>query len=293
MGGRAGDKLIGSDNPAKYLVPFGPFLIRKASVASIFTALTLYPSQLPLSDRHFSTGECEWQFSSTIELHQPSTPFNGTQQTLRSGTQHNMANRLGLLTPSECAALSPESKSLYDAWDARTSKRPGFNKITRKLPGDRFVGPFGITLHTPAVGQDILNLGDHIAKLPQGNYSARSREITTLVVGSLQQAAYELYAHRIIAAETGISEQDIEDVVSGRKPEGWTGESEDSVVYDCCYELVRGSKELSQANWDRGVKVLGKDGLTVLIYTAGFYQFVCTVLRGFDAKVPESEGSKL
>ncbi len=195
-------------------------------------------------------------------------------------------NRLGLLTPSE---LSDNAKSLYDAWDARTASRPGLDKIQRKISGDRFVGPFGITLHTPTVGHDFLNLGQHIGELPQGNYSARSREITTLVVGSLQQAAYELYAHRIISAEKGLSEEEIEDVVEGRKPEGWTGESEDSVVYDCCYELVHGQRELSEGNWERGVKVLGREGVIVLIYTVGFYQFVCTVLRGFDAKVPERD----
>ena len=135
-----------------------------------------------------------------------------------------------------------------------------------------------------------------MGELPQGGYSARAREITTLVVGSRQQAAYELYAHRIIAAEKGLSESEIEDVVGGRKPEAWTqrekgAEGEDSVVYDCCYELVHGQRELSEENWERGVKVLGKEGLTVLIYTVGFYQFVCTVLRGFDAKVPEKEGT--
>ena len=202
-------------------------------------------------------------------------------------------NRLGLLSPSE---LNPAARSLYDAWDARTASRPGVNKIQRKISGDRFVGPFGITLHTPTVGHDFLNLGQHIGELPQGNYSARSREITTLVVGSLQQAAYELYAHRIIAAEKGLSESEIEDVVAGRKPEAWEKdlEGEDSVVYDCCYELVHGQRELSEGNWIRAVKVLGREGMTVLIYTAGFYQFVCTVLRGFDAKVPEQEeGSKL
>ena len=116
------------------------------------------------------------------------------------------------------------------------------------------------------------------------------------MVGSLQQAAYELYAHRIIAAEKGLSAGEIEDVVAGRKPEAWEKdrEGEDSVVYDCCWELVHGQRELSEGNWERGVKVLGREGMTVLIYTAGFYQFVCTVLRGFDAKVPEQEeGSKL
>ncbi len=202
-------------------------------------------------------------------------------------------NRLGLLSPSE---LSSSAKTLYDAWDARTAARPGLNKIQRKISRDRFVGPFGITLHTPTVGHDFLNLGQHIAELPQGNYSARSREITTLVVGSRQQAAYELYAHRIIAAEKGLGESEIEDVVAGRKPEAWEKdpEGEDSIVYDCYCELVHGQKELSEGNWDRGVKVLGREGMTVLIYTVGFYQFVCTVLRGFDAKIPDrDEGSKL
>lgn len=167
-------------------------------------------------------------------------------------------NRLGLLTPSE---LDPSARTLYDAWDARASTRPGLNKIQRKISGDRFVGPFGITLHTPPVGHDFLNLGQHIGELPQGNYSARSREITTLVVGSLQQAAYELYAHRIIAAEKGLSESEIEDVVVGRKLEAWEEdpEGEDSVVYDCCYELVYGQRELSEGIWVKGVTGDGGD----------------------------------
>ena len=123
-----------------------------------------------------------------------------------------------------------------------------------------------------------------------GALTPRGREIAILVVGAHHRAAYELYAHELIGAKAGLSADEIESIVRKvAKPVSFRDEGEDGVVYDIARELVEGKGVLGKGLWERGVAVLGREGVTLLIQYVGFYAYVCTLLRGFDAEVPTKE----
>jgi 4-carboxymuconolactone decarboxylase len=147
------------------------------------------------------------------------------------------------------------------------------------------VGPFGAQLHTPRVGQHFLGMSKAISQVP--GLSPRNREIAIITTGARFNAAYELYAHKVLGRMKGISEEEIEEMLRGKRPE--TFDEEGKAVYDAAHELVDGSGPLSQAAWDRLVKLLSKDGATALVQLVGFYSYVCMILRGFDCKIPDAD----
>ena len=44
---------------------------------------------------------------------------------------------------------------------------------------------------------------------------------------------------------------------------------------------------LDGALWDKGLAILGRSGAMAVVQYVGFYKYVCTILNGFDAKVPK------
>jgi hypothetical protein len=121
-----------------------------------------------------------------------------------------------------------------------------------------------------------------LAQIPGLN--PRNREIAIITTGARFNAAYELYAHKILGEMKGISSQEYDEIILGRRPE--TFDEEGKAVYDVAHELVSGSGPLSQGAWDRAVKLLTKDGATALVQYVGFYSYVCIILRGFDCQIP-------
>lgn len=147
----------------------------------------------------------------------------------------------------------------------------------------RFVGPFAVQLHTPAVGHNFLGMAKALRHIP--GLSDLNREIATIVVGARFDAAYELVAHKVLGQKFGLSETEYLEIVSGKKPE--TLKEEGKAVFDVAYELAYGSGPLSQEKWDNAIRLIGKEATTAVVHYVGFYSYVSMVLRGFDVKVPE------
>lgn len=146
------------------------------------------------------------------------------------------------------------------------------------------LGPFGLHMHTPAVGQHFHGLGAEVEKLP--GFSKHNREIAILTTAAKYQAAYAMNAHNIIAKAQGVTQYEIDTILKDQMPN--TLDEQGQVIYNATYELVHGRGPLSEKNWDKLVKMFSIDGAKCFVHLVGFYSYLCVVLNGFDAKIPES-----
>lgn len=149
----------------------------------------------------------------------------------------------------------------------------------------RFIGPFGPLLHTPGVGHHFLGLSQTIAQIP--GLTPRNREIAILTTGTKFDAAFEVWAHKKLAALAGVLPEQIEEIVEGKRPESL--DQEGKAVYDVAHELAHGTGPLSQGAWNKAVELISKDGATQLVQLVGFYSYVSVMLRGFDCRIPSTD----
>lgn len=188
-----------------------------------------------------------------------------------------MSNRLGLTPPGE---LTEDQKLPHRLFSEYTSKR--YNKSPRTALDDgTLIGPFGILLHHPPVAEAFYSLTKALQTIP--GLSLYGREVVIAVAGARAKCDYENYAHAIIAQRVGISETELREIHAGRCPQTLTPEGK------AAFALATAAGEpgvVDQFVWDNAVKVLGKDGAAAVIHYTGFYNYVSTLLNGFDAKVP-------
>ena len=101
------------------------------------------------------------------------------------------------------------------------------------------------------------------------------------------KAAYEHAAHNKMALSLGFTKEQLADIDNGKCPKGMS--EDEKVAWEVTTEMLTVPGPLKQSVYDRGVEVLGKEGMTVLIQYIGFYRYVATILNGFDVQVPEKE----
>ncbi len=119
--------------------------------------------------------------------------------------------RLPLLPPDR---LSAEQRALYDR--NREQIAQGFTAFKTTDECGALLGPWGVFLHEPSVGQahyDVIAALTALKLLPQS-----ARQVAILVVGARFRAAYELYAHAATAAEQGMNAAKIALIAAGQRP---------------------------------------------------------------------------
>jgi hypothetical protein len=189
-----------------------------------------------------------------------------------------MSNRLGLISPSD---LTDEQKPVHKLFYESTTRRYGDNPRTA-LDDGTMIGPFGVNLHHPKVGHHFHELAMAFQTIP--GLSFYGREVVIAVSGARSHAAFENYAHAVIARRAGITEAELQDIHAGICPDTLTDEGK--MAFEVSTALGKPGV-LDQSIWDRAVKVLGKDGAAAVVHYTGFYSYVGILLNGLDAKVPE------
>jgi 4-carboxymuconolactone decarboxylase len=127
-----------------------------------------------------------------------------------SETEH--VGRIPLLKQAE---LSGPQLSLREhlAGMMNWAKRSGFRAQT---DAGELLGPFNSLLYSPAVAEGLLSFIQ--AETRSTGLPAQLREVVILTVGSVWNAAYELYAHQAVDQSLGITPRDVELLSSGNPP---------------------------------------------------------------------------
>src|SRR3984893_11471457 len=122
-----------------------------------------------------------------------------------------MQMRLPLLAPS---GLSPEHQLLYE--DMRKGIETNFKGFTAIGDTGALIGPWNPWLRFPKFGGPVWALVKAFSTAP--TLPRPVREIAILVTGAKFRAAYEIYAHVLVAELRGLSDDKIATIVAGQRP---------------------------------------------------------------------------
>ena len=115
--------------------------------------------------------------------------------------------------------------------------------------------------------------------------TARERELAILAAGSFFRCTYELYAHSLVAAKTGLSEQQVRDAAGGKIPEE-LGDRE-KIVSEFANQLLEGKGAMGEDVFGKAAEAMGKDAVLALVQLVSVYSYVCLMLNAGAVDVPE------
>jgi 4-carboxymuconolactone decarboxylase len=167
--------------------------------------------------------------------------------------------RLPVIQP---AALSPEQRPFYDEMRAGIAQK--FKGFTAVGDGGALLGPFNAWLHEPKFGKPIWDLVIAISTAP--SLPRPVREVAILVTGAKFRAAYELYAHVLVAEQRGLSDDKLATIVAGQRPGDLT--REEAITYDLASALLE-TGVLPELTYQQAVKTFGQHATAELIYLVG------------------------
>jgi 4-carboxymuconolactone decarboxylase len=185
--------------------------------------------------------------------------------------------RLPLIPP---AALTPEQRPLYD--DMRQGIDANFKGFRATGPDGELIGPWNPWLHFPRFGGPFWELTKALSTSP--SLPRAVREVAILVTGAHFRAAYEIYAHGLVAEARGLPDDKIATIVAGQRPNDLS--REEAVAFDVASALVSGGV-LPELTYRQAVTLFGEASTAELINLISLYCAVSVILNGFDVPVPD------
>jgi 4-carboxymuconolactone decarboxylase len=184
------------------------------------------------------------------------------------------------IPPLAPAQLNPDQRVLYD--DMADEIRRDFSGFKAMDESSALIGPFNVWMREPKWGRAIWDLVKAMSTSPTLPRSVR--EIAILVTGAHFRAAYEIYAHVVLAEHRGLADEKIATIIVGQRPSDLA--PDEAIAYDVASALVSGHV-LPTLTYRRAVDAFGESSAMELIYLVGLYCFVSVTLNGFDVPLPE------
>lgn len=191
-----------------------------------------------------------------------------------------LGGRLPLLAPTE---LSPEQRPLYDqlqATELQWAKKSGFQAQTA---AQELIGPFNPMLRSPAVATALL--GATSALTQHAALSEPVRQVIILTVGAAWRAAYELYAHVIVARKAGLPEAAIQALAAGQPPENLP--APELLAHEFTHALTT-THHVPADLYQRAVRAFGEQGVFDMVALAGQYLLISALLNTFEVPAPSA-----
>jgi 4-carboxymuconolactone decarboxylase len=186
--------------------------------------------------------------------------------------------RLPHPTPDE---LDPEQRALHDA--IAGGPRAGGPQLFELVDDQgRLNGPFGVMLHSPAVGGALQELGAAIRY--RSVLSDRLREIAILAVAASWSSDFEQYAHEPLGRAAGLTDAQLAALAAG------TAVELEDPAEDVGLRMVRAmlsDGDLGDDLYAEGRALLGDQALVELTALVGYYATLALQLRVFRVGVPE------
>jgi AhpD family alkylhydroperoxidase len=135
-------------------------------------------------------------------------------------------------------------------------------------------------MHHPALTRAVLTFNFHL--LLRSSLPARLRELAILRVAQRRGCAYELVHHRVMAAQVGLTEAEIDAATEGKATEAL-----DAAVLTAVDELET-SSNLTDATWAALGAHLDEQQRMDLVFTIGCYAMLAMAFNTFGIE-PEQE----
>ena len=141
-------------------------------------------------------------------------------------------------------------------------------------------------LFSPEIGESFLALQREEEKYTA--LSERIRQVVILSVGSVWQAAYELYAHAAAGRATGLSDDAVRELGAGRPPADLS--DEERIAQQFTLQLAT-ERHVEDELYRTAGGLFGEKGLVDMVVLAGCYHVVCSVLNAFAVPAPRAADS--
>lgn len=161
--------------------------------------------------------------------------------------------------------MTAEQKQAYDQILAR-------NHRIGRLPG-----PYWMLLHSPELADNCSQVGELLRYRTE--LEPRLSELAILVTARVCDSQYEWYAHAPMARNSGVSEEVIEAIRQGQRPE--FERADEAALYDYVSELHRDHR-VSDATYDCALGQFGRKGLVELTMLTGYYVMVAFTLAAHE-----------
>jgi len=141
-------------------------------------------------------------------------------------------------------------------------------------PEGRLLGPFGLMLLAPSIGESVQELG--AALRFRGALTPRSRELVILVVAAHAGSHFEWWAHEKAALAAGLDPSQLQRLLDGETPEGL------DATERCCVAVafaLRREQGLSDEAYADAKATLGEAGLAEVTWLVGYYAMLALALE--------------
>jgi 4-carboxymuconolactone decarboxylase len=189
-----------------------------------------------------------------------------------------LGGRLPLADP---ATLTGAQRDLFEAlkstWEPLSDKAG----IQMTDADGRLIGPYNTFLLHPEVVAKFSQF--QAAEATYTTLSPRVREVVILAVGAVWGADYELYAHRAMARNAGLSEIAVTTLANGGIPDDL---SEHEKIAALLAHQLSTTHRIDDELYREAEHAFGTTGLFDIAALMGEYHTVCTALTLFEVPAP-------
>lgn len=132
----------------------------------------------------------------------------------------------------------------------------------------------------PALARAFHTFNGHV--LFATTLSVRQRELLVLRVAELRRCAYEWAQHAVLAADAGLTDDEIEGIRAGPDAPGWS--VLDRALLSAADELVRDAR-IADTTWATLADALDDQQLMDVVFTVGAYDLLAMALGSFDVEL--------
>jgi alkylhydroperoxidase family enzyme len=191
----------------------------------------------------------------------------------------NLPPRLDLIPPAD---LDDAQRAVYEAiTGGPRASQAGTVPIVDE--SGRLLGPFAVMLLTPEVGNAMQQVGAKIRFSTA--LTARERELGILAVAGELRSDFERLAHEPAALKAGLTQAQVNAVLSGQVPGGLSGDEE---LVCWLARVMTADRNVSDEDYETGLAALGKQRLAELTWLVGYYSALALALAVFRPFLPES-----
>jgi alkylhydroperoxidase family enzyme len=134
----------------------------------------------------------------------------------------------------------------------------------------------------PALARAFHTFNGHI--LFATTLSVRQRELLVLRVAALRQSDYEWAQHAVLAADAGLTDDDVSRIKDSPEAAEWS--VLDRALLSAADELVRDAR-IADATWEALAAELDDQQLMDVVFTVGAYDLLAMALRSFDVELDD------
>ena len=194
-------------------------------------------------------------------------------------SSQGLGGRVALFDPQ---TLTVPQRTVYNAINTKMIPWAESAGFKAKLEDGKLIGPFNTILFSPEIAGSFLALQG--AEQEHTSLSERVRQVIILTVGAVWKSDYERYAHSAVARKAGLSEEAIFALAQGTEAEELS--EAEKIAQRCTWQLMA-EHQVSEELYSEAVATFGAHGIVDLIFLAGCYATVSSLLNAFRVPVPQ------